>query len=135
MLTRRELIRSITVTAGAVLAHKGLAAEYQERDGLGLAELIRRKEVTPLELLNEIKARAESVNPKLNAFCQLFFEKAELQIKQGLPDGPFGWCAGSSGRCRRFRRAPGGGTDAPAPRESDIEGSRNLQVATANTRS
>ncbi|MBK8317072.1 MAG: hypothetical protein IPL01_24945 [Acidobacteria bacterium] len=36
-----------------------------------------------------MRRRVESVNPKINGFSQLFFDKAEEQIKKGLPDGPF----------------------------------------------
>ena len=67
----------------------GLAAEYDQYDGLGLAALIAKRQVTPLELLNAVKQRLEAVNPKLNATAQVFFDKAEAQIKQGLPAGPF----------------------------------------------
>jgi amidase/6-aminohexanoate-cyclic-dimer hydrolase len=79
----------MTAASGALLTDQSPAAEYQQQDGLGLAQLIAQRQITPLELLNAVRARTESVNPKLNAFCQLFFEKAELQIKQGLPNGPF----------------------------------------------
>lgn len=89
MVTRREIIRTATAAAGAALTHKGLAAQYRQYDGLGLAQLIAKKQITPIELLHAIRARAELVNPKLNALCQLFFDKAEAQIKQGLPEGPF----------------------------------------------
>jgi amidase len=89
-LDRREMIKS-TAAAGADLtlgSLSGLAAEYDRYDALGLGELIAGKQITPLELLRAVRQRAESVNPKLNAFCQLFFDKAETQIKQGLPAGP-----------------------------------------------
>src|SRR5262245_40864324 len=89
MLTRRAIIRTTPAAADALLTRKGPAAEYQQQDGLGLAQLIAKKQITPLELLHAVRARTEAVNPKLNAFCQLFFEKAEAQIKRGLPDGPF----------------------------------------------
>ena len=67
----------------------GLAAEYDKYDGLGLAALIAKKQITPMELLAAVKQRLESVNPKLNATAQVFFDKAENHIKQGLPEGPF----------------------------------------------
>ena len=41
--------------------------EYGEHDGLGLAELVRRGEVTPAELVEEAIARTEELNPTLNA--------------------------------------------------------------------
>jgi amidase len=67
----------------------GLAAEYDSYDALGLAELIAQKKITPLELLDAVRLRVEAINPRINAFSQLFFDRAEAQIDQGLPDGPF----------------------------------------------
>lgn len=67
----------------------GLAAEYEKYDGLGLAALIAKRQITAQELLSAVKQRLELVNPKLNATAQVFFDKAENQIKQGLPEAPF----------------------------------------------
>lgn len=67
----------------------GFAAEYDQYDGLGLASLIAKRQITPLELLNAVRQRLDSVNPKINAVAHVFFDKAEAQIKQGLPNGPF----------------------------------------------
>ena len=67
----------------------GLAREYDQYDGLGLAELIAKKQITPRELLNAVRERVAVVNPKLNPLCHLFFEKAEAQIHEGLGSGPF----------------------------------------------
>ena len=53
-------------------ASSGLALEYQKYDGLGLAELIAKKQISPLELLNAVRQRVELLNPKLNALCHLF---------------------------------------------------------------
>src|ERR1700751_4039866 len=66
----------------------GLAAEYRNYDGLGLADLIAKKEITPLELLRAVRQRVDGLNPKLNALCHLFFDQAEAQISQGLGIGP-----------------------------------------------
>jgi amidase/6-aminohexanoate-cyclic-dimer hydrolase len=89
-MDRREMIKSTAAAgAGLALGHlSGLAAEYDRYDALGLAALMARKQITPLELLTAVRHRVEAVNPKLNAFCQLFFDRAEAQIKQGLPAGP-----------------------------------------------
>lgn len=67
----------------------GLPSEYDKYDALGLAELIAKKQIAPMELLDAVRRRVEALNPKLNAFCYLFFDKAEQQIKNGLGDGPF----------------------------------------------
>jgi amidase/6-aminohexanoate-cyclic-dimer hydrolase len=76
-------------TANAGISLKGLAAEYDQYDALGLAELIAKKQITPLELLNAVRERAAAINPKINAICHEFFDKAEAQMKQGLPPGIF----------------------------------------------
>ena len=90
MLTRREMAQLMAATAASLaIAPRGLAAEYQQHDGLGLAQLIAKKQITPLELLNAVRTRSEAVHNKLNALSQQFFDKAEAQIKQGLPAGPF----------------------------------------------
>ena len=67
----------------------GFAAEYANYDGLGLAKLIADKEISPLELLRAVQQRVEALNPKLNALCHLFFDKAEAQIKQCPQEAPF----------------------------------------------
>jgi len=90
-LDRRGIIAG-AVAAGAGLALSrlaGLAAEIDRYDAIGLADLIARKQVTPGELLDAVRQRVEVVNPKLNAFSQLFFDRAEADIKRGLPAGPF----------------------------------------------
>ena len=64
-------------------------SEYANFDGLGLAELIRRGEVTPRELKDLALAAIEKMNPKLNSVVQVLAEQAEKEIQAGLPDGPF----------------------------------------------
>lgn len=46
--------------------------DYASFDGLGLAELIRRRETTPRELGRCIVAGVEKVNPRLNAVIELY---------------------------------------------------------------
>jgi amidase len=67
----------------------GLPSEYDKYDALGLAELIAKKQITPAELLDAVRQRVEAINPKINAFNHLFFDKAQEQIKNGLGQGPF----------------------------------------------
>src|SRR5713101_3469368 len=89
--TRKADASAMTSTSahGESVSLSGLAAEYDQHDGLGLAALVAKRQVSPLELLHAVRQRLEAVNPRLNAIAHLFFEKAEAQIKQGLPDGPF----------------------------------------------
>jgi len=63
--------------------------EYDRFDGLGLAELIRKKEISVEELCEEAIRRAELVNPKLNAIILPMYDQARKYIKKPLPEGPF----------------------------------------------
>jgi amidase len=63
--------------------------DYTSRDGLGLAELVARKEVKPEELLEAALSAVEKVNPKINAVLQTLPDQARAAIRQGLPPGPF----------------------------------------------
>lgn len=65
-----------------------IALAYDTHDALGLADLVRRGEVTPTELLDEAILRVERVNPKLNAVVLPMFDVARRNIERGLPDGP-----------------------------------------------
>lgn len=64
-------------------------SQYSVYDGIGLAELVRQKEVTPKELKNAALEGIAKVNPQLNAIVSVLSEKADEQIDAGLPDGPF----------------------------------------------
>ena len=64
-------------------------AEYEAFDGLGLAELVRKKETSAEELLDAAIERAEARNPALNAIVLPMYEQARAAIAAGLPDGPF----------------------------------------------
>ncbi len=64
-------------------------ADYGRQDALGLAELVRKGEVSPQELLDEALARTAAVNPKINAVIHLMEGRAREAIAAGLPDGPF----------------------------------------------
>ena len=50
--------------------------EFDRFDGLGLADLVRKKEVTPSELCEEAIRRIEQVNPKLNAVILPMYDLA-----------------------------------------------------------
>lgn len=60
-----------------------------------LAALIRRKKLSPVELLEAVLARIERVNPRINAFCAVAHEPArqaakiaEAAVMHGEPLGP-----------------------------------------------
>ncbi len=64
-------------------------SEYANYDGLGLAELVRKKKVSPSELVEEAIRRIEAHNSKLNAVVLPLFERAREKAKGKLPEGPF----------------------------------------------
>jgi amidase len=65
-------------------------AEYGDYDGLGLAELVKNKDVKPSEIIDETISRAEALNPKLNFLIHKGYDQArELADSAELPDGPF----------------------------------------------
>ncbi|MDP9607515.1 UNVERIFIED_ORG: amidase [Variovorax paradoxus] len=63
--------------------------EYEKYDALSLADLVRRHDVTPLELLDDAFKRIDERNPKLNAVVWEDRENSRKQVEKGLPDGPF----------------------------------------------
>ncbi|HEY7845171.1 MAG TPA: amidase, partial [Bradyrhizobium sp.] len=63
--------------------------EYGNYDAIGLAELVRNRQVTPGELLDEAITRTAKVDPEINAVVVRHYDYAEQQIAKGLPDGPF----------------------------------------------
>jgi amidase len=64
-------------------------SDYDKYDGLGLAELVRKKEVKPSELVEEAINRIERLNPQLNAVIYKMYELARKAADGDLPDGPF----------------------------------------------
>lgn len=63
--------------------------EYGNYDGLGLAELVRKKKVKPGELVEEAITRIETHNPQLNAVVNKLYDRARSMAESKLPDGPF----------------------------------------------
>lgn len=58
-------------------------------DALALAALVKKGEVTPLELVEAAIRRIERLNPQLNAVIHPMFEEGRKVAKSDLPDGPF----------------------------------------------
>jgi amidase len=63
--------------------------DYSEYDGLGLAELVRKGDVTPAELTEAAIERIERHNPKINAVIYKGYDDARREAAGPLPDGPF----------------------------------------------
>src|SRR5215813_12130640 len=67
-----------------------MADELARLDAMAQAELVRRGEVTPRELVDAAIARVEKLNPTLNAVITPLFDKARAQANSpNLPNGPF----------------------------------------------
>jgi amidase len=64
-------------------------AEYADYDGLGLAELVRKRDVSPAELVEAAIERIERHNPALNAVVHKAYDEARAVAPGALPDGPF----------------------------------------------
>jgi Asp-tRNA(Asn)/Glu-tRNA(Gln) amidotransferase A subunit family amidase len=67
----------------------GVFAEYERYDGLGLATLVARGELSAEELLEAAIARVEARNPAVNAVTMKLYDYGRRAIAAGLPDGPF----------------------------------------------
>jgi amidase len=63
--------------------------EYGSFDAVGLADLVRRKQVSARELLDEAIARTARVDREINAVVVKHYDYAGKQIDDGLPQGPF----------------------------------------------
>ncbi len=63
--------------------------EYGQYDGIGLAELVKKKEISPAEICEEAITRIERVNPTLNAVITPMYDLARKAVGKSLPDGPF----------------------------------------------
>jgi hypothetical protein len=82
-LSRREFVRSTGLAAAAVgfggaidlvsdqaratSANSSFLSDYERYDGIGLAELVKAREVGAGELLEAAVARVEQHNPTINA--------------------------------------------------------------------
>ncbi|MEH6401804.1 MAG: amidase family protein [Sneathiella sp.] len=67
-----------------------MIVEYEDYDALGLAELVKKKEVSALELLDTAIERTEKYNPELNAIVHTMYDKARVAASKELDlDAPF----------------------------------------------
>jgi len=66
-----------------------LKTAFSAYDALGLAELVRRKETHPEELLDWAVGNLELVNPHLNCIARTHYDQARAQIRAGLAPGAF----------------------------------------------
>ena len=63
--------------------------EYDQYDGLGLAERIRSGEVSGTEVVEAAIDRIDAVNPLINAVIHPMYDEGRRALAGGLPPGPF----------------------------------------------
>ena len=64
-------------------------SEYARYDGLGLAELVARREVSPKELAETAAKAIAAANPTLNAVVETYPDRIEDLDEKSLGNGPF----------------------------------------------
>lgn len=64
-------------------------ALLDSHDALGLAALVKSREVSAGELLDAAIARTEALNPRFNFMAQKHYDRARAAVATGLPQGPF----------------------------------------------
>ena len=70
-------------------ADLGNVDEFALMDATAQAELVRRREVEPIELVEAAIRRIERLNPTLNAVIRPLYDDARTAAVSQLPDGPF----------------------------------------------
>ncbi|MCP4415378.1 MAG: amidase [Chloroflexi bacterium] len=63
--------------------------QLEDFDALELAKLVKNGEAQPIELLEAAIARAEEVNPQLNAIVTPMYELARESVQKEIPAGKF----------------------------------------------
>src|SRR6476660_7824185 len=93
--TRRDFLKTtIAAAAGVVTSQQAAtnlfaADEFAQRDATALAELVRKRQVKPVEIVEATIARIEKLNPKINAVVTTTFDQAIEGAKKPPGDGPF----------------------------------------------
>jgi len=90
--SRRQFLGA-SAAAAIVWSRFGVTAQgfsdYLEYDALGLARLVRDKEVAPEELLEAAMSRIEAINPEINAVVIKMYDEARATIAGGVEGGTF----------------------------------------------
>ncbi len=66
-----------------------LANELSNLDATTQAELVRKKEVKPIELVDAVIDLIEMINPKINAIVTKMYDEARAAAKAEIRDAPF----------------------------------------------
>jgi len=63
-------------------SHKSRVTDLDLPDAFALADLIRKRRISPVEVIDETLARLERLNPQFNAFIAVFADQARLTAKR-----------------------------------------------------
>src|SRR5207253_7971995 len=66
-----------------------LSDDFITLDATAQADLVRRNQVQPIELVEAAIKRIERINPLINAVITPMYDEARASAKGPLPDGPF----------------------------------------------
>ena len=93
--TRRDFLKATAAGAAALAGASSLVEQAMATDELAsldataMAELVRKGQVNPVELVEAAIARIEKLNPKINAVVTKTFDQAIDRAKGPLGDRPF----------------------------------------------
>src|SRR5262245_24168522 len=83
-MARRYTLTPMDATSN----QRWMADPLARLDAIGQAELVRRREVAPHELVDAAIARVERLDPQLHAVIHPALERARAQVRNGVPPGP-----------------------------------------------
>lgn len=63
--------------------------DYTRYDGLALADLVKKKEITPKELVDDALTGIEAMNGTLNGVATVLHDQVEQALATDIPKGPF----------------------------------------------
>ena len=110
--------------------------DYVQRDAVGLAGLIRRGEVSALAVTEAAIARAEAVNPKINAIVEQLYDQGRKAASNGALAGPLAgvpWAVKDLGHeIAGVRVTSGSKGFADYVAKSDSESVRRMRAAGLN---
>lgn len=95
MMSRRDVVATgasavaLGMTTKVTAAPRLRVSPLDTHDALGVAEQVRKRKVSPTELLEDAIERAEALNPRFNFMAQKRYDLGRAAIGQGLPQGPF----------------------------------------------
>jgi amidase len=92
-LSRRNLLRMSAVAVGAAPSFAAgeptaPTSELSSYDAMGLAELIRTRQVTSLEVVEDTIRAIDALNPKLNAVIYKTYDRARQSASEPIAPGP-----------------------------------------------